>query len=215
MSIHTQSQFIMSSNQVPDMIIDILISHLPADLRKQLMDLPIPEEARRYLIRSAAPQSLVDTIMKLFNQTSDPQERNTQFANLSAQWKDIINRSVTQALANNSSSSSTESSQSDFAVNVIDNGTTYVVEAEVPGVRKEDMKVTIGTDKNLTISFTRHPSNNSGVTAILRGIKYGSMSRDIKMPANTDSKGITSTLENGVVRFTFQKKDAEEFNINL
>jgi HSP20 family protein len=81
----------------------------------------------------------------------------------------------------------------------------YVVVAEVPGVKKEDVKITL--EKNiLTIQGQRKPYEISeDARVLLNEMRVREFSRSIQVPPEVDSEHISAELENGVLRLVLPK----------
>jgi HSP20 family protein len=83
-----------------------------------------------------------------------------------------------------------------------------LVEAALPGVRPEDVDITV-EDGTLTI---RGESNDEreeveGET-IVKEIRRGSMSRTVTLPSGLDADKASATFEHGVLRLTFPRSEA-------
>ncbi|KAJ3203291.1 hypothetical protein HDU83_000660 [Entophlyctis luteolus] len=82
----------------------------------------------------------------------------------------------------------------------------YVVHADVPGVKKEEVDVHI-KDGVLTISGER--SNNKEIKDGQRHVverSYGKFSRSIRLPEDANADKVTASMENGVLELVFEKK---------
>jgi HSP20 family protein len=76
----------------------------------------------------------------------------------------------------------------------------FLIKAELPEVRKEDVKVTL-QDGSLTISGERkHEKKQKGENEIRVESFYGSFSRTFSLPDNIDTKGINAEVKDGVLR---------------
>ena len=93
------------------------------------------------------------------------------------------------------------------AVDVAEYEKESVVVAEMPGVRKEDLKVSVH-DGVLTISGERKappiPENSSWLRNETR---TGEFSRSIDLPHDVRQEGISAELTNGVLRVVLPKSD--------
>lgn len=94
-----------------------------------------------------------------------------------------------------------------LAVDVAENDNAYVVKASVPGVKAEDIDVTL--EKNvLTISgesLADETINHEEYR--LRERRYGTFSRSIRFPAEVNSDSIEASYENGVLTLTVPKTE--------
>jgi len=93
-----------------------------------------------------------------------------------------------------------------FKIDVQDNKTEYVVEAELPGVRKEDLSITLD-DGRLTIAAAKNETiEEKNKNYIHTERRYSSMSRSI-MLADAESSGIKAKLDNGLLTVCVPKKN--------
>jgi HSP20 family protein len=93
-----------------------------------------------------------------------------------------------------------------FKVNVQQNDADYLIEAELPGVNKDEINVDLN-DGRLTISVKREEKiNEEKKNYIHRESRYASMSRSIYL-ADADTKGIKAKLDNGVLNITVPRQE--------
>ncbi|MDR0248438.1 MAG: Hsp20/alpha crystallin family protein [Oscillospiraceae bacterium] len=93
-----------------------------------------------------------------------------------------------------------------FKIDIAETDGEYVIEAELPGVSKEQIELSAEED-SLCISVTREENNNSeGRNFIHRERRVNSMSRRVRL-ANTRFDGIKAKLEDGVLSVTVPKVD--------
>ena len=92
-----------------------------------------------------------------------------------------------------------------FRTDVIDTGDAFVLDAELPGFKKEDISIDVENDC-LTISAERKLNDEEkGKNFIKRERFYGSFSRSFDVSGiNVD--GIEAAYENGVLKLTMPKK---------
>ena len=93
-----------------------------------------------------------------------------------------------------------------FKIDIQDNEKEYVIEAEVPGVKKEDIDIALH-DEKLTLSIKKEEmSESSDKNYIHRERKYANMSRSILL-ADADDEGVIAKLDEGVLSITIPKKE--------
>lgn len=95
-----------------------------------------------------------------------------------------------------------------FKTDVRDTGDAYVLEADLPGVKKEDIHIDID-GKFLTITAQRSSSQeekNSKGEYIRCERSYGSFSRGFDISGVKDNE-ITAAYDNGVLTLTMPKKE--------
>ncbi|TPX38999.1 hypothetical protein SeMB42_g01064 [Synchytrium endobioticum] len=91
-------------------------------------------------------------------------------------------------------------------VDVEETDKQYVIKADLPGMKKEEVQVHLKDDV-LTIEGERrddreeHSSNRHVVER-----SFGRFSRSIQMPPDADLENVQGNVENGVLRIAFNKK---------
>ena len=94
-----------------------------------------------------------------------------------------------------------------FRTDVTDTGDAYKLEAELPGFKKEDIKIDVENDC-LTISAERkvdEDKKDEKNNFVKRERYYGSYSRSFNV-SEIDVEGIKAAYENGVLTLTMPKK---------
>lgn len=85
------------------------------------------------------------------------------------------------------------------AVDIIEKESSYVVTVDLPGVKKNDVKITI-KDNTLTIQGVRsfeHKEKDGGFQRIERS--YGTFQRSFTLPATVKSEAIEASFEDGIL----------------
>lgn len=94
-----------------------------------------------------------------------------------------------------------------FKVDVQERENDYLVEAELPGVKKEEASVSLNENR-LTISVSRQAeTEEKSKNYIHRERRTASMSRQITLP-HSQPEGIRAKLENGVLIVTVPKSSS-------
>jgi HSP20 family protein len=89
--------------------------------------------------------------------------------------------------------------------NISETDSEYLIKAELPEVKKEDVKVTFDQGL-LTISGERRHENKQKNENELRVESfYGSFSRSFSLPDNVDAKGIRAESGDGVLKIHIPK----------
>jgi HSP20 family protein len=92
-------------------------------------------------------------------------------------------------------------------VNVYDEGESYTVRAEIPGVDPQELEIK-ATARNLTIKGERQPlSRDDKVSYHRRERDHGVFNRSIALPQPIDPDKIVAAYENGVLELTLPKAD--------
>ncbi|MEK7354302.1 MAG: Hsp20/alpha crystallin family protein, partial [Chloroflexota bacterium] len=90
-------------------------------------------------------------------------------------------------------------------VDVFEEGDTLEVKVELPGVKQEDVDVSV-SDDTLTIKGERKQESSVKDEDYYRSeITYGSFYRSIALPLSVDTKNITAVYDDGILRVTLQK----------
>ena len=103
------------------------------------------------------------------------------------------------------------------SVDVIDREDEVVVRAEIPGVDKENLEVSLSDDR-LTIKGTTR-SEKQGKEAgeyTRREMSRGSFTRVVTLPANVDGEKAKASFKDGVLEMTLPKlKPSKRFRIRV
>jgi HSP20 family protein len=96
-----------------------------------------------------------------------------------------------------------------FKIDIEESETEYRIEAELPGIKKEEINLSIEED-NLCISVNRtEEANNEGKNYIHRERRASSMSRRVRL-ANARLDDIKAKLDEGVLSVSIPKQDKAE-----
>ena len=95
-------------------------------------------------------------------------------------------------------------------MDVAENDKAYVVHAEVPGARKDDVQVKIeGNEVTISAEVKREVERNEGDQPLRSERYYGSVYRSFVLPVEVDEAASTARLEGGVLELTLAKKAAQ------
>jgi HSP20 family protein len=84
----------------------------------------------------------------------------------------------------------------------------YVVTAEIPGIKTEDLEIKIDGD-TLTLKGERRPyETGEGASYHRRERATGTFQRSLTLPAKIDSEAVTANYKDGVLTITLQKEKA-------
>lgn len=97
------------------------------------------------------------------------------------------------------------------AMNVKEQDKNILVELAVPGLSKEDFKITLD-EGLLTVSAEKEEKKEEEKEGFLRKeFSYNSFSRSVRLPDNVDEeKDVQATYKDGVLKMTLQKKEGME-----
>ena len=94
-------------------------------------------------------------------------------------------------------------------VDVTESDKGYVVHAEVPGVKKDDIHVTIeGNQVSISAEVKRETEKKEGERILRSERYYGSSYRSFVLPTEIDEARSEAKYDNGVLELTLAKKAA-------
>ena len=92
-------------------------------------------------------------------------------------------------------------------LDVAEKNGSYVVRAEIPGVNKDDIQVSIeGNQVTISGEVKRETEKKEGERVLHTERYYGSAFRSFSLPAELDETHSTAKYENGVLELTLVKK---------
>ena len=92
------------------------------------------------------------------------------------------------------------------AFDLYESGDHLVAVVELPGMRKEDIDISLH-DGTLTISGERKREINNGETAQRTERYVGTFRRSITLPTRVDAGKVSATYENGILKVTLPKAE--------
>ncbi|MHA7598386.1 Hsp20/alpha crystallin family protein [Alicycliphilus sp. T452] len=100
---------------------------------------------------------------------------------------------------------------SQIKIDVKEDDAAYTVQAEVPGVPKEDINVSIdGNVVSLRAEVRQHDEKKDG-EKVLRSERYfGSVARSFQLPVDVDAAQAKARYDNGVLTLTLPKKQGNK-----
>jgi HSP20 family protein len=93
-------------------------------------------------------------------------------------------------------------------MNVWEDDDAFVIEAEMPGLKLDDIDITVTEGDQLTISGERKPDTADGLVWHTQECGYGSFSRTVTLPAAVDADKVEAKYEAGVLKQTLPKHEA-------
>jgi len=91
------------------------------------------------------------------------------------------------------------------ALNVFEEGDNIVVEAQLPGLRPEDIDVTVERGTLIIRGETKAEEERKERNYIIREHRRGSFARSVTLPETVDPDACQASFENGILRLTFPK----------
>ena len=91
------------------------------------------------------------------------------------------------------------------AIDVVDKNNAFVIKAELPGMKVDDIDITI-EDRTLTIKGERKTEREEKGEEYYRSEgTYGRFLRSITLPSRVDASKIEANYENGILEITVPK----------
>jgi len=99
----------------------------------------------------------------------------------------------------------------DMRLDIEENDHEYRVQAEMPGVRKEDIQVTVdGTllaiRARAAAPARRDAKGHDGQRNIVNELRHGEFSGAVRLPREIEEKKVHARLENGILSLTCPKR---------
>lgn len=89
----------------------------------------------------------------------------------------------------------------DIRIDVTENDKDYQVRAEIPGAKKEDIRVSVdGNYVSISAEVKKEKEEKSGGRVLLKETYYGSVSRGFSLAHEIDDKEVVAKLEDGVLK---------------
>jgi HSP20 family protein len=102
-----------------------------------------------------------------------------------------------------------EDASVDIRLDVTEHDKEYEVRAEIPGARKEDIRVTVdGNFVSIAAEVRKEKEEKSGGRVLVKETFVGSASRGFSLAHEIDSKAVVAKLDNGVLKLTLPKRDS-------
>ncbi|HEY5324118.1 MAG TPA: Hsp20/alpha crystallin family protein [Caldimonas sp.] len=96
----------------------------------------------------------------------------------------------------------------DIRLDVTENDKDYQVRAEIPGAKKEDMRVHVdGNFVSISAEVRKDKEEKSGGRVLVRESYYGRVSRGFSLAHEIDDKAVAAKLEDGVLKLTLPKRE--------
>ena len=100
---------------------------------------------------------------------------------------------------------------SQIKIDVKEDDSAYTVHAEVPGVPKEDINVSIdGNVVSLRAEVRQHDQKKDGEKLLRSERYYGAVARSFQLPVEVDAAQARARYDNGVLVLTLPKKQGNK-----
>jgi len=96
----------------------------------------------------------------------------------------------------------------EIRLDVTENDKDYQVRAEIPGAKKEDVRVSVdGNFVSIVAEFRKEREEKSGGRVVLKETSYGSASRGFTLAHEINAQGVVAKLEDGMLKLTLPKRE--------
>lgn len=103
----------------------------------------------------------------------------------------------------------TDEAPGDIRIDVTENDKDYQVRAEIPGAKKDDIRVTVdGNFVSISAEVKKEKEEKSGGRLLVKETYFGSASRGFSLGHEIDDKAVVAKLEDGVLKLTLPKRDS-------
>jgi HSP20 family protein len=90
-------------------------------------------------------------------------------------------------------------------VDVVDSGTEYVVKAELPGLKKENVQIEVGTNEVSITARSEVEAEERGKTYLHRERAFSSFRRRIGFGESIDTEKVSASMAEGVLEIKLPK----------
>lgn len=95
-------------------------------------------------------------------------------------------------------------------IDLLETDKEVVATAEMPGLKKEDIKINI-TDEMLEISTeSKHEQEKHGKNYLYKEIRSGSYYRSVALPSSVDPNGAKASYNNGILEIKMPKSEIKK-----
>lgn len=95
-------------------------------------------------------------------------------------------------------------------VEVKDNGNSFLVSAELPGMNEKDINLSLDNNTLIIEGERKNESTKEGKDFFRSEFSYGSFYRAINLAAEVNADKVTAKYENGILKVTLDKIQSSE-----
>jgi HSP20 family protein len=96
----------------------------------------------------------------------------------------------------------------DIRIDVTENDKNFQVRAEIPGAKKDDIRVTVdGNYVSIAAEVRKEKEEKSEGRTLARETYFGSLSRGFSLTSEIDEKNVVAKLEDGILKLTLPKRE--------
>ncbi|HLF76159.1 MAG TPA: Hsp20/alpha crystallin family protein [Dehalococcoidia bacterium] len=100
------------------------------------------------------------------------------------------------------------SSESGFAVEVSETESDIEVKAALPGIRPEDVDITVANDVLTIKAEHKYETEDKKRDYYRRELRYGAFHRSMSLPVSVDADKAEASFENGLLKLRLPKAEA-------
>lgn len=94
------------------------------------------------------------------------------------------------------------------SVDISENPNEYIIEVDLPGVKEEDIDISISKDRGLKIKGKReHEAERKDNNYYILERSHGSFERTLFLPEECDSESVEASFNNGILTIKIAKKE--------
>lgn len=95
----------------------------------------------------------------------------------------------------------------DLKVDLTENDTSFIVRADLPGMDKDKIEITLSQEKLLKIAGERREAKKETAPGVVKQERmYGKFERVIELPGEALSEGISASYKDGVLEIVIPRK---------
>jgi HSP20 family protein len=93
------------------------------------------------------------------------------------------------------------------AVDIYDSKDNVMVKADIPGMKKDEIEVSVRNDTLIIKGEKKHEKETKEKDYVRTERFYGAFNRAIRLPAEVDPAKVNASYKNGVLEFVLPKKE--------
>jgi HSP20 family protein len=97
----------------------------------------------------------------------------------------------------------------EIKIDITENDKDYEVRAEIPGAKKEDIRISVDSNfVSISAEARKEKEEKSkGGRVLVRETSYGAVSRGFSLSSEIDDKGVVAKLDDGILKLTLPKRE--------
>lgn len=96
----------------------------------------------------------------------------------------------------------------DIRIDVTESDKAFQVRAEIPGARKDDIRVTVdGSYVSISAEVRKEKEEKQDGRLLVKETFHGSLSRGFSLTSEIDEKNVVAKLEDGILKLTLPKRE--------